>query len=146
MSLGSDLLGDTSWLSLVNSTVQGKVGKAVHYSQTVTGSLVGPKRALTRIDLEYWGSVQGKAGDAELRLSLDAPTGSYEYRASASLESVNLAQDGSTVYRFTGSYALTTAPVAAGAIMPHEGSITLTIDFWSDSSLYASALELVEAS
>jgi len=147
MSLGSDLLGDTSWLSLVNSTVQGKVGKAVHYSQTVTGSLVGPKRALTRIDLEYWGSVQGQGGDAELRLFLDAPAGSYEYRASASLESVNLAQDGSTVYRFTGSYALTrAAPVAAGAIMPHDGSITLTIDFWSDGSLYASGLELVEAS
>jgi RNA polymerase sigma-70 factor, ECF subfamily len=151
MSFGSDLLGDTSWLSLVSSTVDGKVGKAVRYSQTVTGSLVGPKRALTRINLEYWGSAQGKGGNAELRLFLDAPAGSYEYRASASLESVNLAQDGSAVYRFTGSYALTTAPVGAGAIMPQDGSITLTLEFWSDETtdeitLYASGLELVEAS
>jgi hypothetical protein len=126
------------------------VGKAVRYSQTVTGSLVGSKRELTRINLEYWGSAQGKAGDAEVRLFLDAPAGRYEYRASASLESVNIAQDGSAVYRFRGSYALTTAPVAAEAIMPHDGSITLTLAFWSDETtdeitLYASGLELVEA-
>jgi RNA polymerase sigma-70 factor, ECF subfamily len=146
MSFGSDLLGDTSWLSLVSTNVQGKVGTAVRYSQTVTGSLVGSKRELTRINLEYWGSAKGKAGNAELRLFLDAPAGSCEYRASASLESVNLAQDGSAVYRFTGSYALTTVPVAAQAIMPQNGSITLTLSFWSDGSLYASDLELVEGS
>ena len=146
MSFGSDLLGDTSWLSLVDTSVQGKVGSAFRYSQTVTGSLVGSKRELTRINLEYWGSAQGKAGNAELRMFLDTPAGSAEYRASASLESVTIAQDESAVYRFTGSYALTTAPVAAQAIMPHEGKITLTLKFWSDGSLYASAIELVEGS
>ena len=145
MSFGSDLLGDTSWLSLVSSTVEGKVGTAFRYSQTVTGSLVGSKRELTRINLEYWGSAKGKAGNAELRLFLDTPAGSAEYRASASLESVTIAQDGSVVYRFRGSYALTTAPVAAQGIMPQDGSITLTLNFWSDGSLYASDLELVEA-
>jgi hypothetical protein len=146
MSFGSDLLGDTSWLSLVDTSVQGKVGTAFRYSQTVTGSLVGSKRELTRINLEYWGSAQGKAGNAELRMFLDTPAGSAQYRASASLESVNLAQDGSAVYRFRGSYARTTAPVAAGAVMPQDGSFTLTLNFWSDGSLYASDLELVEGS
>jgi RNA polymerase sigma-70 factor, ECF subfamily len=146
MSFGSDLLGDTSWLSPVNTKVQGTVGKAVRYSQTVTGSLVGPKRELTRINLEYWGSAKGNAGNAELRLFLDAPAGSYEYRASASLASVTLAEDGSAVYSFTGSYTLTTGPVASAAIMPHDGSIRLTLSFWSDGSLFASDLELVEAS
>jgi hypothetical protein len=143
MSFGSDLLGDTSWLSLVDTSVQGKVGTAVHYSQTVTGSLVGSKRELTRINLEYWGSAQGKTGNAELRMFLDTPAGSAEYRASASLESVT-AQDESAVYRFRGSYSRTTAPVAAGAVMPQDGSFTLTLKFWSDGSLYASAIELVE--
>jgi hypothetical protein len=146
MSFGSDLLGDTSWLSLENSTVQGKVGTAVRYSQTVTGSLVGSKRELTRINLEYWGSAKGKVGNAELRMFLDTPAGSAEYRASASLESVTIAQDESAVYRFRGSYTRTTAPVAAGAIMPQDGSFTLTLNFWSDGSLYASAIELVEGS
>jgi hypothetical protein len=145
MSFGSDLLGDTSWLSLVNTKVQGNVGKPIRYSQTVTGSLVGSKRELTRINLEYWGSAKDKAGNAELRLFLDAPAGSYEYRASASLESVNLAEDGSAVYEFRGTYTLTSSPAAA-AIMPHDGSIRLTLSFWSDGSLYASDLELVEAS
>jgi RNA polymerase sigma-70 factor (ECF subfamily) len=151
MSFGSDLLGDTSWLSLVNSKIQGKMGNTVRYSQTVTGSLVGSKRALTRINLEYWGSVQGTAGNVELRLFLDSPAGRYEYRASASVISVNIAPDGSAIYRFRGSYMLTKAPVAAEAIMPHDGSITLTLGFWSNEtsdeiSLFANALELVEAS
>ena len=144
MSFGSDLLGDTSWLSPVNTSVSGKVGKAFRYSQTVTGSLVGSKRELTRINLEYWGSAKGKAGNAELKLYLDEPAGRYEYRASASLASVTLAEDGSAVYEFRGTYALTSSP-AAEAIMPHDGSIRLTLSFWSDGSLYASSLELVEA-
>ena len=147
MSFGSDLLGDTTWLSPVNTKVQGNVGKPIRYSQTVTGSLVGSKRELTRINLEYWGSAKDNAGNAELRLFLDAPAGRYEYRASASLESVNLAEDGSAVYSFTGSYALTRAPVASQAIMPNHGSIRLSLSFWSDgTTLYASGLELVEAS
>ena len=146
MSFASDLLGETSSLSLVNSTVQGKVGKAVRYSQTVTGSLGGPKHVVTRIYLEYWGSAEGQAGNAEFWLFLDRPEGRYEYRASAGLTSVAEPEDGTAAYSFTGSYGLTTAPAAAEAGMPHDGSITLTLDFWSDgASLYASGLELVEA-
>ena len=101
-------------------------------------------RTFTRIYVQYWGSAKGKAGNAEFRLFLDAPAGKCEYRASASLESVNLAQDGRAVYRFKGSYAPTSASVAGQAIMPHEGKITLTLAFWSDGSLYASGLDLVE--
>ncbi len=146
MSFGSDLLGDISYLSLVSSDVQGKVGKAVRYSQIVTGSVSMRNRTVTRIYVEYRGSAEGKAGNADFWFLLDTPAGRYEYRATASLASVTLAQDGSAVYRFTGGYALSTAPAAASAIMPHEGKITLTLDFWSDASLYASAIELVEAS
>jgi hypothetical protein len=30
--------------------------------------------------------------------------------------------------------------------MPQDGSFTLTLNFWSDGSLFASAIELVEGS
>ena len=147
MSFGSDFLGDTSSLSLVASTVQGKVGKAVTYSQVVTGSMAGLNRTVTRIYVEYWASAKGKAaGSAEFLFVLDTPVGRYEYRATAWLVSVAIADDGSAVYRFTGRYARSTAPVAAEAIMPREGKITLTLDFWNDSSVYASSIRLVEAS
>jgi len=146
MSFGSDLLGDTSSLSLVSSTVQGKVGKAVSYSQVVTGTMGRRNRTVTGIYVEYWGSAKGKAGNAELMFVLDTPAGRYEYRATASLASVALAEDGSVVYGFTGWYARSTAPAAAEAIMPHEGKITLTLEFWSDGSLYTSGLKLVEVS
>jgi hypothetical protein len=146
MSFGSDLLGETSSLSLVSSTVQGKVGKAVSYSQVVTGTMGRRNRTVTGIYVEYWGSAKGKAGNAELMFVLDTPAGRYEYRATASLASAALAEDGSGVYGFTGWYARSTAPAAAEALMPHEGKITLTLEFWNDGSLYASGLKLVEVS
>jgi hypothetical protein len=147
MSFGSDLLGDTSSFSRLSSTVQGKVGKALRYSETVTGSLGGWDRKVSRIYVECRGAAKGGAGNAQLWFLLDTPAGGrYEYRATASLASVSLAQDGSAIYRFTGSYALSTAPAAAAAIMPREGKIALTLKFWSDASLYASAIELFEVS
>src|SRR6266508_2729261 len=100
MSFASDLLGEPSSLSLVSEKVRGKAPKAVRFSQTVTGSLDGPKDTVTRIYLEYWGSVEGTAGNVEFWLFLDTPAGRYEYGATASLAPVPLAQDGSTVYRF----------------------------------------------
>ena len=146
MRFASDLLGEPSSLSLVSSKVQGKVSKAVRFSQTVTGSLDGPKDTVTRIYLEYWGSGAGKAGNAEFWLILDTPAGRYEYRATASLASVTPSLDGSVVYGFTGWYEQTTAPAAAEASMPHDGSITLDLSFWADGeSLYRTGMQLVES-
>jgi len=145
-SFASDLLGETLSLSLADSKVQGKTSKAVRFSQTVTGSLDGPKDTVTRIYLEYFGSADGKAGDVEFWLFLDTPAGRYEYLATASLASVARAQDGSVVYGFAGWYELTTAPVAADASMPHDGSITLDLSFWADgTSLYQTGIDLVES-
>lgn len=146
MIFASDLLGETLSLSLESSKVQGKVSKAVRFSETVTGSLDGPKDAVPRIYLEYFGSSDGKTGNAEFWLFLDTPAGRYEYRATASLASFTLAQDGSAVYGFTGWYELTTAPAAAEASMPHDGSITLDLSFWADgTSLYRTGIDLVES-
>ena len=146
MRFASDLLGEPSSLSVVSTDVQGKVGKDVRFSQTVTGSLDGPKDTVTRIYLEYFGSADGKAGNAEFWLFLDTPAGRYEYTATASLASVARAQDGSVVYGFAGWYELTTAPVAAEASMPHDGSITLDLSFWADgTSLYRTGIRLVES-
>jgi RNA polymerase sigma-70 factor, ECF subfamily len=146
MRFASDLLGEPSSLTLVSSKVLGKTGKAVRFSQTVTGSLDGPKDTVTLIYLEYWGSAVGKVGNAEFWLFLDTPAGRYEYRATASLASVTPAEDGSDVYGFTGWYELVTAPAALDASMPHDGSITLDLSFWADGkSLYRSGMELVES-
>jgi len=143
MRFASDLLGEPLSLSLVSSRVP---GKAVRFSQTVTGSLDGPKDTVTGIYLEYWGSGAGKAGNAEFWLFLDTPAGRYEYRATASLASVTPAQDGSVVYGFTGWYELTTAPAVVEASMPHDGSITLDLSFWADgTSLYRTGMQLVES-
>jgi hypothetical protein len=149
MSFASDLLGETSSLKLASTKVQGKAGKAVRFSQTVTGSLDGPGDASTRVYIEYWGwgSGEGKGGNAKFfALFLDTPAGRYEYQATASLASVTQAQDGSAVYGFTGSYALTSAPVAAEASMPHDGLITLDLSFWAGgTSLYRTEMGLVES-
>jgi hypothetical protein len=149
MSFASDLLGATSSFKLASSKVQGKAGKTVRFSQTVTGSLDGPGDASTRVYIEYWGwgSGEGKGGNAKFfALFLDTPAGRYEYQATASLASVTVAQDGSAVYGFTGSYALTSAPAAAEASMPHDGNITLDLSFWAGGTpIYRTAMGLVES-
>lgn len=148
MSFASDLLGETSSLRLASSKVQGKPAKTVRFSQTVTGSLDGPEGASTRVYIEYWGwgSGEGKGGNAKFWLFLDTPAGRYEYQATASLASVTDAQDGSAVYGFTGSYALTSAPAATEAGMPHDGLIMLDLSFWAGGTpLYRTAMGLVES-
>ena len=93
------------------------------------------------------GRARARRGNAKFfALFLDTPAGRYEYQATASLASVTLAQDGSAVYGFTGSYALTSAPAAAEASMPHDGNITLDLSFWAGgTSLYRTAMGLVES-
>ena len=146
MGFASDLLGEASSLSLVSDKVQGKPGKSVRFSQTVTGSLDGPG-ASTRVYVEYfgwWG--EGKGGNAEIWLFLDTPAGRYEYRARVAIASVTPAQNGGAVYGFTGAYALTTAPVAAEAGMPLTGSITLDLSLSADGgTIYRTGMQLVES-
>ena len=147
MTFLSDLLGETTALSRGASMVEGTAGKNIVFSQTVTGTLKSGRGRATHVYVEYFGSADGASGVAEFWLFLDTPAGRYDYRATASLTSLNLAEDGTTVYTFTGRYALNTEPAAADAVMPHDGSISLELSLWSDrTSLYASRLELVEAS
>ena len=145
MSFGSDLLGKTSSLSLVSSTVQGKVGKAVSYPQVVTGSMGRRNRTVTRIYVEYWGSAKGKAGNAEFLFVLDTPAGRYEYQATASLASVALAQDGSAVYGSQGgTHAARLRPLPRPSCRT-RGKITLTLTSGATGPCM-SGLELVEVS
>jgi RNA polymerase sigma-70 factor (ECF subfamily) len=147
MSFVSDILGETTTLSLGNSKVQGTAGKNLLFSQTVTGVFDGPGGSSTRIYVEYWGSAEGSKGTADFWLFLDTPAGRFEYRASANLTAIALDEEGAAVYAFTGSYVLTSAPEAVVTAMPHDGSLSLDLSFWSDgTSLYESRLELLDNS
>jgi RNA polymerase sigma-70 factor (ECF subfamily) len=147
MRFASDLLGESTALSLVTSKVEGTAERSLVFSQTATADLVDPKRGSIHVYIEYWGSADGDGGSADFWLFVDTAAGRYEYRASAGLTTVTLAEDGSAVYGFTGSYTLTSAPAAAEEDMPHDGSIALSLAFWSDgTSLYESDLRLAEAS
>ena len=123
MSFASDLLGETS-LTLGASKVEGKAGKSLVFSQTASGTLDGPQPS-ARVYVEYWGSADGGQGSAEFWLFLDTPPGRYEYRATAGLSALTVAEDGSAVYTFTGPYTLDTAPAVNEEGMPHEGTISL---------------------
>jgi RNA polymerase sigma-70 factor (ECF subfamily) len=147
MSFVSDILGETTTLSRGASKVEGAAGKNLLFSQTVTGALDGPGDASTQIYVEYWGSAEGSRGTADFWLFLDTPEGRFEYRASANLTAIVMEEEGAAVYAFTGSYVLTSAPEAAVTGMPHDGSLSLDLSFWSDgTSLYESRLELLDSS
>ena len=146
MDFASDLLGETTALSLDTSTVEGSAGKNTAFSQSVTGTLKNGKGRSTGVQVEYWGATGGSNGLAHLRFSLDTPAGTYEYEATAALTSLGRAEDGTTVYTFMGGYSLSSAPDVAEAGMPHDGVITLELSFWSDrTSLYLAAMGLAES-
>jgi hypothetical protein len=146
MGFASDLLGETTALSLDTSKVEGSAGKNTAFSQSVTGTLKNGTGRSTGVHVEYWGATGGSNGLAHLRFFLDTSVGRYEYGATAALTSLSRAEDGTTVYTFMGGYSLSSAPGVAEAGMPHDGVITLELSFWSDrTSLYRAAIGLAES-
>ena len=152
MSFASDLLGETSSSRLRARMVQGKAGKAVRFSQTVTGSLGdGPGMRSTRIYIEYWGSGFGpraRRGNAKFfALFLDTPAEGTSIKRQPRSPQSPVAQDGSAVYGFTGSYALTYGPAAAEASMPHDGNdhARLCLSGPAERPIYRTAMGLVES-
>jgi RNA polymerase sigma-70 factor (ECF subfamily) len=137
---------------LVSSTVVGKVGHSLSFSQTVagpTGTIGGESSG--RLYVEYFGSAEGHSGNVTLWIILDTEQGRFRYQASGSLTDLVESEAGLVDYTFTGAYYPVEWPaaedgsgiVAEGA--PHDGTFQLDLRFWSDgTSLYEAGLALQE--
>ncbi len=137
---------------LVSSTVVGKAGHNVSFSETVAGPTVSAGGEATgRLYVEYFGSTEGHSGNVTLWIILDTDQGRFRYQASGSLTDLVDTDEGGVGYTFAGGYFPVEWPVAgdgtavADEHVPHSGTFQLDLRFWSDgTSLYQAGLAFRE--
>ncbi|MGH2595213.1 MAG: RNA polymerase sigma factor [Actinomycetota bacterium] len=118
------------------------------FGETMSGDVVGPNgKVIGSVSLDFTGWMDGSRGSlSTLWLWIDTPKGQYRYTADAALTSPGTpADDGSTTYVFTGSYSLSSVPSVLQEAMPHDGTLSISLGFWNDGSLYATGVSMDES-
>ena len=129
-------------------TVMGSWSEEVLFSQAMRGAVVGPDgEPLGSVNVDLTGVISGGDGSlTSLWLWIDTADGHYAYACDGALSALTEAIDGSSSAVFTGHYAVSQAPTSVQAVAaPHDGVITISLGFWSDGSLYAADVSMVEA-
>jgi hypothetical protein len=134
-------------LTEVSQQVTPQGGDQMLFMETAQGALVGPKgKEIGAVYLDFGGAASPTSGSLNsLWLFIDTPEGRYTYAADASLSSVSKAPDGSSVYVFTGRYALNGSATALETLVPHDGQIEIRLSFWQDGTLYGAGVAMSDA-
>ena len=82
---------------------------------------------------------------SSLWLWIDTPEGQYKYAAGGNLAAATQADDGSTTYVFSGGYSLSSVPDTLETQVPHDGTISISLSFWGDGTLYATGVSMDES-
>jgi RNA polymerase sigma-70 factor (ECF subfamily) len=134
-------------LQLVSQRVTGQHSDQLLFGEVVQGDLVdGHGRAVGTVYLDFGGSVLGGHGSlSSLWLWIDTPDGQYKYSATGNLQAATKADDGSTTYVFSGGFSLSSVPATLDTPVPHDGTISISVGFWGDGSLYATGVSMDES-
>jgi hypothetical protein len=133
----------------VTSTGRGTAGHEVTFHQTVSGpTLDADGNQIGHTYLEYWGSTAGAEGSVNMWLIIDTAAGRCFYKATGSLTASTLDEEGIYSYTFSAGYYLESGPptFADGSPMLHDGTVDITVRYWSDkTSLFAASVALQES-
>jgi hypothetical protein len=77
----------------------------------------------------------------EYRFGLQSGAGTHLYYGAATLSEAVEREDGSTLYRFEGTFNLSEA-TASAAGLPSRGTVAATIEVWQDGTIYGGSLLL----
>lgn len=134
-------------LALVSQRVTGQHSDQRYFSQVVQGDLVdGDGKPIGTVYLDFGGSITGNDGSlSSLWLWVDTPEGQYRYAAGGHLTAATLGEDDSTTYVFSGGFSLSSVPEVLETEVPHDGTISISLGFWGDGSLYATSVSMDEA-
>ena len=94
--------------------------------------------------LQQWGEVGPSAGRVDYRFRLTSAAGVFLYYGSGSLAETTQNEDGSTMYRFEGTYDLLSSQAVAPGL-PSRGFGSLTIGVWQDGTIYTGSFALQDA-
>lgn len=139
-------LGRSS-LRLTSSMVDGRFQDEIVFSQAAAGRLVAEDGSKGKVSIEYWGSVGGDGtGSISMWLFIDTAVGQFRYDAAAALTSTVVAENGAVTSTFQAPYVLSARPEDIGDMeVPHDGTVTFTLGFWPDGTLYRTAVALDES-
>ena len=73
------------------------------------------------------------------------PRGAVQVRGGGNLAAATQADDGSTTYVFGGEFSLSSVPATLDTPVPHDGTISISLGFWGDGSLYATSVSMDES-
>jgi hypothetical protein len=118
--------------------------------EVLQGDVLGKYgKSIGTVYLDFGGMISGTAGSlSTLWLWIDTPEGQYRYAANANVSDVKPGDDGSTTYVFTGGYSLSSVPATAATPVtpiPHDGTISISLGFWGDGTLYATTVSMDES-
>jgi RNA polymerase sigma-70 factor (ECF subfamily) len=133
-------------LSLVSQRVSGPRDQRL-FGEVVTGSLVNRDgEPVGTVYIDFGGSIAGTAGSlSSLWLWIDTQEGQYRYAAGGILAAATQADDGSTTYTFSGRYSVSSIPELVETVLPHDGSISISLGFWNDGTLFATGVSMTES-
>jgi len=134
-------------LALVSQHVTGQHSDQLLFGEVMQGAVVDKHRdAVGTVYLDFGGSIAGGSGSmSSLWLWIDTPEGTYRYAAGGNLKAAAQADDGSTTYVFSGGYSLSSVPATLDTPVPHDGTISISLGFWGDGSLYATSVSMDES-
>lgn len=118
-----------------------------YIGEAMQGNLVGEHgKPIGTVYLDFGGMISGSTGSlSTLWLWIDTPEGQYRYAAGGNVTTVTPGEDGSTTYVFSGGYSLSSVPESVQTQVPHDGTISISLGFWDDGSLYATTVSMDES-
>jgi RNA polymerase sigma-70 factor (ECF subfamily) len=125
--------------------IQGVGDGAFSFNQAIRGGARDSGGDLTwPFVLQQWGIVGPDGGSVEYRLTLTSSAGLFLYYGSAILVERVENADGSTTYRFEGTFGLLDAGAPAPGL-PSRGFVSATVGVWQDGTIHTGSFSLVEA-
>jgi len=116
------------------------------FSQVVKGGARDSAGDLTwPFSLQQWGEVGPTGSLLEYRFSLKSAGGAHLYGGLATLAETAENEDGSTTYRFEGTFNLMN-PQSPVAGLPGRGFVSATLRVWADGTIYGGSLTLSDVS
>ena len=130
---------------LVSSSVEGTVGGDLSFAQVVRGAAYDSAGDPTwPFYLSWAGAVGPAGGHLGSEFMLSSVAGMYWYEGAAVVAAVTTNEDGSTTYRFRGTYELRPDqdPVAG---IPVSGALSASVGVWADGTLFVGSFALHES-
>jgi len=127
------------------SRIQPVEGGGFTFAKQIRGAALDASGdAAWAYSISQWGDVSGPDGRIGYRFRLTSAVGTFLYYGSGTLAEVVASDDGSTTYRFEGTFELLTPQVAAPGL-PTRGFASATLGVWQDGTIYTGSFALEDA-